>query len=144
MASKAAYETCRDPAECMPRDWVISIPSYYTDSQRRAFFAGCQMAGVTGVQRLMNKTTMTTLAYGIFKNMRQECSADSPTHGMFVNMGALTYSVAVVDFRPGKLVVKSALYDPDLGGRDFDYVITEWIATRFKEKYRGEAQRQGP
>ena len=57
---------------------------------------------------------------------------------MFVNMGALTYSEAVVDFRPGKLVVKSAQYDPDLGGRDFDYVIAEWIATRFEEKYWGK------
>ena len=137
-ASKAAYETGRDPAECMPRDWVVSVPGYYTDAQRRAFIAGCQMAGVSGVQRLMNETTATALAYGIFKDMRKEFSADSPTHVMFIDMGASTFSVAIVDFRPGKLVVKSAHYDPDLGGRDFDYVIAEWIATKFEEKYRGK------
>ena len=71
VALKAAYETGRDPAECMPRDWVVSVPGYYTNAQRRTFLARCQMAGVTGVQRLMNETTATAFAYGIFKNMRK-------------------------------------------------------------------------
>jgi len=43
-----------------------------------------------------------------------------------------------VDYQPGKLVVKSAQYDEDLGGRDFDSVIAEWIATKFEEKYKGK------
>lgn len=137
-ATKAAYETGRDIAECMPRDWVLSVPGYYTDAQRRAFLAGCQMAGVVGVQRLMNETTATALAYGIFKDIRKEFSAETPTHVMFVDMGASTYSVAIVDFRPGKLVVKSAHYDADLGGRDFDAVIAEWVAAKFEEKFKGK------
>jgi heat shock protein 4 len=137
-ATKAAYESGRDPTECMPRDWVVSVPGYYTDAQRRAFLAGCQMAGVVGVQRLMNEMTATALAYGIFKDIRKEFSSETPTYVMFVDMGASTYSVAIVDFRPGKLVVKSAQYDPDLGGRDFDAVIAEWIASKFEEKYRGK------
>lgn len=122
----------------MPRDWVVSVPGYYTDAQRRAFFAGCQMAGVIGVQRPINETTATALAYGIFKDIRKEFSAKTPTHVMFVDMGASTYSVAIVDFRPGKLVVKSAHYDADLGGRDFDTVIAEWVAAKFEEKYKGK------
>lgn len=137
-ATKASYETGRDITECMPRDWVVSVPGYYTDAQRRAFLAGCHMAGVVGVQRLMNETTATALAYGIFKDIRKEFSAETPTHVMFVDMGASTYSVAIVDFRPGKLVVKSAHYDADLGGRDFDTVIAEWIAAKFEEKYKGK------
>lgn len=137
-ATKAMYETGRDITECMPRDWVVSVPGYYTDAQRRAFLAGCSMAGVVGVQRLMNETTATALAYGIFKDIRKEFSTETPTHVMFVDMGASTYSVAIVDFRPGKLVVKSAQYDPDLGGRDFDTVIAEWVASKFEEKYKGK------
>jgi len=138
-AQKAASESAGvDVAECFPRDWVVAIPGYYTDAQRRAFAAGCEMAGVRGVQRFMHETTATALAYGIFKDIRKEFVKDKSTHVVFVDMGATTYSVSIVDFQPGKLVVKSAHYDADLGGRDFDGVIREWIATKFEEKYRSK------
>jgi len=137
-ASKSAAETNVDPSECLPRDWVISIPGYYTDAQRRAFLAGCEMAGVKGVQRLMNENTATALAYGIFKDIRKEFTAETPTHVMFIDMGATCYSVSIVDFQPGKLVVKSVQYDENLGGRDFDTIIADWIATKFEEKYKGK------
>lgn len=138
-ARKAAAESPgATPAECFPRDWVVAIPGYYTDAQRRAFAAGCEMAGVKGVQRFMHEATATALAFGIFKDIRKEFSKDRSTHVMFVDMGATTYSVSIVDFQPGRLVVKSAQYDMDLGGRDFDGVISDWIATKFEEKYRGK------
>lgn len=137
-ADKAAGESNCEASECFPRDWVVSVPGYYTDSQRRAFLAGCQMAGVAGVQRLMNETTATALAYGIFKDIRKEFTKDKPTHVMFIDMGATTYSVNIVDFQPGKLVVKSAQYDEELGGRDLDDLIANWIADKFEEKYKGK------
>mmetsp|Transcript_11421 Transcript_11421/g.24048 ORF Transcript_11421/g.24048 Transcript_11421/m.24048 type:complete len:819 (+) Transcript_11421:186-2642(+) len=137
-AQKAASESNCDPSECFPRDWVVSVPGYYTDAQRRAFLAGCEMAGVKGVQRLMNETTATALAYGIFKDIRKEFSKEKPTHVMFIDMGATTYSVSIVDFQPGKLTVKSTQYDVSLGGREFDWVIAQWIATKFEEKYKGK------
>jgi heat shock protein 4 len=137
-AAKAANESNLDPSECFPRDWVVSVPSYYTDAQRRAFLAGCEIAGVKGVQRLMNETTATALAYGIFKDIRKEFTKDVPTHVMFVDMGASCYSVSVVDFQPGKLTVKSSQYDVDLGGREFDKAIAEWLASKFEEKYKGK------
>jgi len=138
VAAKVAAESQRELSECSPRDWVVAIPGYYTDAQRRAFLAGCEMAGVKGVQRLMNEGTATALAYGIFKDIRKEFTKERSTHVMFVDMGATTYTVSIVDFLPGKLVVKSAQYDPDLGGRDFDRTIAEWIATKFEEKYKGK------
>merc|ERR1719183_3310385 len=55
-----------------PRDWVIAVPGYYTDAQKRAFLVGCEIAGVKGVQRLMHENTATALAYGIFKDMKKE------------------------------------------------------------------------
>lgn len=137
-AEKSAEESNCHPSDCFPRDWVVAIPGYYTDAQRRAFLAGCEMAGVKGVQRLMNETTATVLAYGIFKDIRKEFTKDKATHVMFIDMGATNFSVNIVDYQPGKLVVKSAQYDEDLGGRDFDSVIAEWIATKFEEKYKGK------
>lgn len=137
-AAKAASESNCSPSECFPKDWVVSVPGYYTDAQRRAFLAGCEMAGVKGVQRLMNESTATALAYGIFKDIRKEFTKDKPTHVMFIDMGATTYSVSIVDFQPGKLVVKSAQYDVDLGGRDFDQTIADWLAAKFEEKYKGK------
>lgn len=137
-AAKSAAASNREPSECLPRDWVVAIPGYYTDAQRRAFLAGCEMAGVKGVQRLMNEGTATALAYGIFKDIRKEFTKEKPTHVMFIDMGATTYTVSIVDFLPGKLVVKSAQYDVDLGGRDFDRTIADWIATKFEEKFKGK------
>lgn len=137
-AAKAASESNCHPSECFPRDWVVSVPGYYTDAQRRAFLSGCEIAGVKGIQRLMNEGTATALAYGIFKDIRKEFSKDKSTHVMFVDMGCSSYSVSIVDFQPGKLVVKATAYDADLGGRDFDYQIAQWIGGKFEEKYKGK------
>ena len=137
-AQKAAGESNCDPSECFPRDWVVAVPGYYSDAQRRAFLAGCEMAGVKGVQRLMNETTATALAYGIFKDIRKEFSKEKPTHVLFLDIGATTYSVSIVDFQPGKLTVKSSQYDVNLGGRDLDLIIANWIAAKIEEKYKGK------
>jgi len=127
-----------DIAMHFPQDWVIAIPNYYTDAQRRAVLSGCEIVGITGVQRLMHENTATALAYGIFKDARQEFKADSPTNVMFIDMGASAYTVSIVSFVPGKLIVKSAFCDPDLGGRDFDLVIATWIANEFEAKHKNK------
>lgn len=137
-AKNAANQSNCEPADCFPRDWVISVPGYFTDAQRRAFMAGCEIAGVKGVLRFMNETTATALAYGIFKDIRKEFVKDKSTHVMFIDMGASSYSVSIVDYQPGKLMVKSAQHDVDLGGREFDQIIAEWIAAKFEEKYKGK------
>jgi heat shock protein 4 len=121
-----------------PKDWVISIPGYYTDAQRRALLVGCQIAGVEGIRRLMHEHTATALAYGIFKDIKKEFTKDSPTNVMFLDIGATSYSCCIVSFEPGKLIVKSAHFDPDLGGRLFDQCIAEWIATKFEEKFKNK------
>lgn len=142
-AQKAASATTNDalkksPDQLFPQDWVLAIPNYYTDAQRRAVLSGCDMVGISGVQRLMHENTATALAYGIFKDVKKEFNADKPTHVLFVDMGASAYTVSVVSFVPGKLIVKSACCDPDLGGRDFDLAIAKWVATEFETKYKGK------
>ena len=121
-----------------PQDWVIAIPSYFTDAQRRALLVAAEISGIQGVQRLMHEHTAVALSYGIFKDIRKEFTKDDPTNVMFIDMGATSYSVSIVSFEPGKLVVKSSYYDENLGGRDFDELIAQWIAQKFEEKYKGK------
>lgn len=124
--------------DATPVDWVVAIPGYYTDSQRRALLSGCQIAGIDGVQRLMHEHTATALAYGIFKDIRKEFTKEKPSNVMFIDIGATSYSCCIVAFEPGKLIVKSAHFDENLGGRDFDLKIAEWIAQKFEEKFKGK------
>lgn len=140
-ARKTASESntvISDISKLMPQDWVIAVPNFYTDSQRRAVLAGCQIVGIQGVQRLMHENTATALAYGIFKDLKKEFNVEKPTNVMFIDMGASSYTVSIVSFVPGKLIVKAAHCDPDLGGRDFDEIIATWIAEKFEEKFKGK------
>merc|ERR1719261_618148 len=126
-----------DLTKFFPQDWVIAIPAYFTDAQRRGLLVGCEIAGFQ-VQRLMHENTATALAYGIFKDLKKEFTKDKPTNVMFIDMGASAYTVSIAAFEPGKLIVKSSHFDADLGGREFDLLIAEWIAKQFHEKFKSK------
>jgi heat shock protein 4 len=129
-------ETLKAP---MPTDYVLAIPVYYTDAQRRALLTACEMVGITsGVLRLMHDNTATALSYGIFKDLKKEFTADQPSHVMFIDMGAACFTCSVVTYQSGKLSVKSTYFDKALGGRDFDWMICEWLAAQFEKKYAGK------
>ena len=144
IAARKASETTEavdantELSKLFPQDWVITIPAYFTDAQRRGLLVGCQIAGIPGVQRLMHENTATALAYGIFKDLKKEFTKDKPTNVMFIDMGASAYTVSITAFEPGRLTVKSTHFDADLGGRDFDFCIAEWISQQFKDKYKGK------
>ena len=138
VADKSAETSTSDKVDLFPSDWVIAIPGFYNDAQRRALLAGCKIAGIEGVQRLMHENTATALAYGIFKDIRKEFTKDKPSNVMFLDIGATSYSCSIISFEPGKLIVKSAHFDEDLGGRDFDLKIAEWLAAKFEEKFKGK------
>jgi heat shock 70kDa protein 4 len=137
-AKSASVSNGAGEKELFPQDWVIAIPCYYDDAQRRAMLAACEITGITGVQRLMHEHTAVALSFGIFKDLRKEFSKDHPTYIMFIDMGATSYTVSVVAFETGKLVVKSCFFDENLGGRDIDELIAQWIAGKFEEKYKGK------
>jgi heat shock protein 4 len=122
-----------------PSDYVICIPVSYTDAQRRALLTACEMVGInTGILRLMHETTAVALAFGIFKDLKKEFVEGQPQHVLFVDMGATAFTCCVTTFEPGKLMVKSAYYDNDAGGRDFDWIIAEWLSAKFEAKYKGK------
>lgn len=143
IAAKKAAETSGmgdspDLTKFFPQDWVVAIPSYYTDAQRRALLHGCEIVGIPGVQRLMHENTATALAYGIFKDIRKEFEKEKPTNVMFIDIGASQYTVTIAAFEPGKLIVKAACYDADMGGRDFDQAIADYLAVKFVEKFKNK------
>ncbi|KAJ1657047.1 adenyl-nucleotide exchange factor sse1 [Dispira simplex] len=113
-------------------DVVISVPGWYTDSQRRHLLSAAQIAGLNCL-RLMSDTAASALAYGITKTDLPE---DSVRHVAFVDMGHSSYSVAIVGFQKGQLFIKSTSFDRNLGGRNFDQVLVDHFAKVFQEKHK--------
>jgi len=137
-AEKAAETSHGSAKELFPQDWVIAIPSYYDDAQRRAMLVACETSGIVGVQRLMHEHTAVALSYGIFKDLKKEFSKEEATNVMFIDLGATCYTASIIAFETGKLAVKSCFFDENLGGRDFDLLIANWLANKFEEKYKGK------
>lgn len=114
-------------------DFVVTVPGWYTDVQRRAIQDAAAIAGANTL-RVINDSTAVALGYGITKTDLPD--ADNPRHVMFVDVGHSSMSVSVVAFSKGQLVVKGTGYDRHLGGRNIDYALLQHFAAEFKEKYR--------
>nr|DAC74176.1 TPA_exp: heat shock protein A4 [Apostichopus japonicus] len=115
-------------------DCVISVPQYFTDTERRAVCNSAYIAGLNCL-RVMNDTTAVALAYGIYKQ-DLPTPEEKPRNVVFVDMGHSSLQVAICAFNKGKLKVLSTASDRSLGGRDFDRVIFEQLAKDFLDKYK--------
>ncbi|XP_009889730.1 PREDICTED: heat shock 70 kDa protein 4L isoform X3 [Charadrius vociferus] len=115
-------------------DCVISVPSFFTDAERRSVMAAAQIAGLNCL-RLMNETTAVALAYGIYK---QDLPAleEKPRNVVFVDMGHSAYQVSICAFNKGKLKVLATTFDPFIGGRNFDEALVDYFSEEFKTKYK--------
>ncbi|XP_041864601.1 heat shock 70 kDa protein 4a [Melanotaenia boesemani] len=115
-------------------DCVISVPSYFTDTERRSVIDAAQIAGLNCL-RLMNETTAVTLAYGIYK---QDLPApeEKPRIVVFVDLGHSGYQVSVCAFNKGKLKILATAFDSDLGGKDFDNILVNHFCEEFTKKYK--------
>jgi len=91
----------------------------------------CRIAELNCI-RLMHETTAVALSYGIYRAASFDVS--NPQHVLFIDMGHSSYSVTIAAFIQSKLQIKSCVYDKNLGGRDFDRVISNWICEEFKRK----------
>jgi heat shock protein 4 len=118
-------------------DCVISCPTWFTDAQRRAILDASQVAGLNCL-RLMNDTTASALGYGITKTDLPDASEEGqkPRIVTFVDVGHSSTQVAVVSFVKGKLTILGTSCDRNLGGRDFDQVLTEHYIKEFNKKYK--------
>ncbi|XP_075564824.1 heat shock 70 kDa protein 4L isoform X1 [Pelecanus crispus] len=115
-------------------DCVISVPSFFTDAERRSVMAAAQIAGLNCL-RLMNEITAVALAYGIYK---QDLPAleEKPRNVVFVDMGHSAYQVSICAFNKGKLKVLATTFDPFVGGRNFDEALVDYFAEEFRTKYK--------
>ncbi|XP_077587069.1 heat shock 70 kDa protein 4L [Stigmatopora nigra] len=115
-------------------DCVVSVPCFFTDSERRSVLDATQIAGLNCL-RLINDTTAVALAYGIYKQ-DLPTPEEKPRHVVFVDMGHSSYQVAVTSFNKGKLKVLATAFDPYLGGRNFDETLVNYFCEEFKVKYK--------
>jgi molecular chaperone DnaK (HSP70) len=118
-------------------DCVVSVPSFMTDTERRALLDAAQIAGLN-VLKLMNETTAVALNYGLYNTNLPEVNEKSSLVA-FVDMGYTQTQASVVAFNKGKLKVLATAYDNNLGGRDFDRLLMDHFQQEFKDKYKIDA-----
>lgn len=115
-------------------DIVMSVPAWFTDSQRRSLKDAAEIAGLK-LLRLINDTTAAALGYGITK-LDLPGPEEKPRIVAFIDIGHSNYTCSIVQFKKGELVVKSTAYDRHFGGRDFDKALVDHLAKEFKENYK--------
>nr|XP_009487994.1 PREDICTED: heat shock protein 105 kDa isoform X2 [Pelecanus crispus] len=115
-------------------DCVISVPSFFTDAERRSLLDAAQIVGLNCL-RLMNDMTAVALNYGIYK---QDLPApeEKPRIVVFVDMGHSAFQVSACAFNKGKLKVLGTAFDPFLGGRNFDGKLVDYFCAEIKAKYK--------
>ncbi|KAL8223659.1 hypothetical protein R6Q57_019134 [Mikania cordata] len=113
-------------------DCCIGIPVYFTDLQRRAVMDAATIAGLHPL-RLMHETTATALAYGIYKTDLPE---NEQLNVAFVDIGHASMQVCIAGFKKGQLKILAHSFDRCLGGRDFDEVLFQYFAEKFKAEYK--------
>ncbi|KAL3266028.1 hypothetical protein HHI36_010215 [Cryptolaemus montrouzieri] len=119
-------------------DCVISVPSYFTNNERKALLDAASIAGLN-VLRLFNETTATALSYGIYKQ-DLPVPEEKPRNVVFVDCGHSSLQVSACAFHKGKLRMIATAADPNLGGRDIDYVLAEHFCKEFQTKYKIDAR----
>lgn len=105
-------------------DAVITVPAYFTDSQRQATKDAGQIAGLN-VQRIINEPTAAALAYGIDKEEDQNI--------VVYDLGGGTFDVSVINIGDGVQEVLATAGNNHLGGDDFDQRIIDWLKAEFKK-----------
>ena len=106
-------------------DAVITVPAYFTDSQRQATKDAGTIAGLR-VQRIINEPTAAALAYGVDR--------EQPQKVMVYDFGGGTFDVSVLDIQGGIIEVLATAGNNRLGGDDFDAVLTDYLVSSFRKE----------
>ena len=105
-------------------DAVITVPAYFTDSQRQATKDAGQIAGLN-VRRIINEPTAAALSYGIDKEESQKV--------MVYDLGGGTFDVSIIEMGEGVTEVLATAGNNHLGGDDFDQRIIDLLVSEFKK-----------
>ncbi len=114
---------------------VITVPAYFSDSQRQATKEAGEIAGLK-VRRIINEPTAASLAYGLDKGGKDMKIA-------VFDLGGGTFDISILELGDGVFEVKSTNGDTHLGGDDFDHKIIDWMADEF-QKENGVDLRKDP
>jgi len=114
---------------------VITVPAYFSDSQRQATKEAGEISGLT-VKRIINEPTAASLAYGLDKQNKDIKIA-------VFDLGGGTFDISILELGDGVFEVKSTNGDTHLGGDDFDEMIINWLAEEF-QKEEGVDLRKDP
>ena len=106
---------------------VITVPAYFTDSQRQATKDAGKIAGLE-VQRIINEPTAAALAYGVDK--------EEPQKIMVYDLGGGTFDVSILDIDGGVIEVLATAGNNRLGGDDFDQCVVDYLLAEFKKETR--------
>uniref|UniRef100_A0A8C6CKR4 Heat shock protein 105 kDa n=1 Tax=Moschus moschiferus TaxID=68415 RepID=A0A8C6CKR4_MOSMO len=131
-------ETAENNLKKPVTDCVISVPSFFTDAERRSVLDAAQIVGLNCL-RLMNDMTAVALNYGIYKQDLPSLD-EKPRIVVFVDMGHSAFQVSACAFNKGKLKVLGTAFDPFLGGKNFDAKLVEHFCAEFKTKYKLDAK----
>lgn len=107
------------------KEAVITVPAYFSDSQRQATKEAGEIAGLQ-VKRIINEPTAASLAYGLDKKT-------SDLKIAVFDLGGGTFDISILELGDGVFEVKSTNGDTHLGGDDFDQVIIDWLSEEFKK-----------
>jgi molecular chaperone DnaK len=102
---------------------VITVPAYFSDSQRQATKEAGEIAGLK-VKRIINEPTAASLAYGLDKKSQDLKIA-------VFDLGGGTFDISILELGDGVFEVKSTNGDTHLGGDDFDHLVIDWLAEDF-------------
>lgn len=115
---------------------VITVPAYFSDSQRQATKEAGKIAGLD-VKRIINEPTAAALAYGLDKKNQNMKVA-------VYDLGGGTFDISIMELGDGVFEVKSTNGDTHLGGDDFDQKIIDWLAQEFAAENGGADLKKDP
>ncbi len=107
-------------------DAVITVPAYFSDSQRQATKEAGEISGLV-VKRIINEPTAASLAYGLDKRNKDMKIA-------VFDLGGGTFDISILELGDGVFEVKSTNGNTHLGGDDFDQLVIDWLADEFKKE----------
>jgi len=133
MVLQKMKKTAEDYLGTTVTDAVITVPAYFSDSQRQATKEAGEIAGLN-VRRIINEPTAAALAYGLDKKKEEVKIA-------VFDLGGGTFDISILELGDGVFEVKSTNGDTHLGGDDFDQVIIDWLADEFKKDHNLDLKR---
>ena len=129
---KTAEDYLRQPVT----EAVITVPAYFSDSQRQATKEAGKIAGLD-VKRIINEPTAAALAYGLDKKNKNMKVA-------VYDLGGGTFDISILELGDGVFEVRSTNGDTHLGGDDFDQAIIDWLAGEFASENGGMDLKKDP